>query len=116
MSEQPAKTLDAPTHHPVGTADGLRMVGTTSADPVGGAPVTAVQVDGAALWVLTSATCGGSPTATLKWSPASNRAWLGHASARMATWCSSAATKPASGALAGDRFEEVASFQDAPAR
>jgi hypothetical protein len=118
MSAQPAKILDAPTHHPaVGTAHGLRMVGTTATDPVGGAPVTAVHVDGATLWVLTS----GRDL----WRVAD-----GHADvvASLESGATASCVGTHGGAvfvggdearlwhLARDRFEEVASFQDAPTR
>jgi hypothetical protein len=118
MSEHPAKILDAPTHHPaVGTADGLRMVGTTDADPVGGATVTAVQADGTALWVLTSQrdlwrVADGHAEVVASLIPGAAGSCIGtHRDAVFVGGDEARLWR-----LTGDRFEEVASFQDALTR
>jgi hypothetical protein len=119
MSEHASPTVkSAPSHRPViGTGRGLRLLGAGEADPLDGAPITAVHPAGAELWLLVDgrdlhrvvgetaelvARLGAGATGTCVGSHAGT-VWVGGDNAGL--W-----------RLTGNRLVEETSFQEAPSR
>ena len=105
------------TKHPVGTADGLRVLEDTGTDLLPGRSIDAVHADGAQLWVLSDrrrlhrvadgtadpvARLGDDATATCVTTHGGD-VWVGGGEARL--W-----------RLTGTGLEEVGTFQEAPTR